>query len=167
MTRNKRKHEGSSTIVKSETSSDWRFQQTNEVFHDLHVHLGTFGLAFPTNSEESYLISVLHKPKQAETVQVSPVEIGHVSTCLDVPQMERVKILVDSGANSTIILRKHVKKLRQIESAATLWQMQGGKFTTYKLCEVQFSLPAFHESRLINWNIQVATATNSSNYWIT
>ena len=113
---------------------------------------------------ESYLISDLHKPKKNKTVQVSPVVIGHVNTRIGKPRVKRVKILLDSGTSSSIILHNFVTKLRSTNSVPTVWQTQGGRFTTTKRCQVQFSLPEFHDNRLIHWNFHVASATTSSNY---
>ena len=133
------------------------------VHNEFNSSLDTFLASLPTRFKDSFLLSDLHKPKKQKTVQVSPVAIGHVNTRIGKPRVKRVKILLDSGTSSSIILHKYVKNLRQNDTAATIWQTQGGQFITTKRCKVHFSLPEFFDNRLIHWNFHVANTTTPAN----
>ena len=71
------------------------------------------------------------------------------------PKPKTLKVLLDTGASSTIINEKHVRKLRQKNDSNTQWGTAAGTFTTTKTCKTQFSLPELHDKRLIQWECHV------------
>jgi len=83
-------------------------------------------------------------------------------TSLGKPTPVTIRILFDSGASSTIVYKELVKKLRIKKDRTTEWQTAIGKFETNEKAKVQFILPEFHESRVIEWNAHVTD--KKSNY---
>ena len=61
-----------------------------------------------------------------------------------------IKILIDSGASSTLIKEQYATKLRvSSNTKPTKWKTTAGVFTTTKQVNVQFILPELHEGRTI------------------
>jgi hypothetical protein len=66
---------------------------------------------------------------------------------------------------NTIINRKCVRHRKKTESKSTKWSTKGGSFKTKRKCEIEFTLPAFHENRKITCNAYVDESHHeSSNY---
>ena len=61
-----------------------------------------------------------------------------------------LKILLDSGASSTLLTQKHTKNLRVTSNTKdTKWRTTAGAFMTNKQVDAQFILPELHEGRTI------------------
>ena len=69
-----------------------------------------------------------------------------------------MRILLDSGCGATLINHSLIRKLKTSTDKKTKWTTKAGKFSTNKKCCVQFTLPAFHKHREINWNCYVDDA---------
>ena len=107
--------------------------------------------------EDCYVISDLQRrpAKKPKLSHKSPVLIGHVNTRLESPHVRRVKILLDLGRSSSLIVAKYVRKLHLERTTPTLWMTKGGTFKTSCKCTIQFSLPELFENRLIKYEVLV------------
>ena len=64
------------------------------------------------------------------------------------PSSKMLRVLLDSGASSTIITRDHVKHLRcKRRLTSTRWKTAGGDIETSTTTEIEFSLPEFSTTR--------------------
>ena len=95
---------------------------------------------------------------------MSPIIVGSLNTKLGAPKEKPIKILLDTGTSATIILGKHVKKLRNKEASATQWKTKAGTFTTTHKVKLQLRLPEFDTKKIIEWNCHVDNTTCESKY---
>jgi hypothetical protein len=70
-------------------------------------------------------------------------------------QKQKQRVLLDSGCGATQINKKFVRHWKKMESKSTKWSTKGGSFKTKRKCDIEFSLPAFHENRTITCNAYV------------
>ena len=91
-----------------------------------------------------------------------PILFGEINTSLGKPKYQQIRILLDSGASSTIVNEKFVKNLRLKKSDETDWSTMAGNFRTNTKCKILFKLPELHETAKI---VEDAFVTNmNSNY---
>src|SRR5687768_979007 len=64
---------------------------------------------------------------------------------------KRLKILFDTGCGATLIHHSLVGKLALQTGRPSNWSTKAGNFRTTKTANLNFTLPAFHESRNISW----------------
>jgi Aspartyl protease len=64
-----------------------------------------------------------------------------------------LRILLDTGASATVILKDSIQGLNGpvLEEQPTMWNTVGGQFVTNLQGEVQFTLPEFRLSKVIQW----------------
>jgi hypothetical protein len=65
-----------------------------------------------------------------------------------------LRILLDTGASATIILKDSIRGFLNrpvLKEQPTMWNTVGGQFVTNLQCEVQFTLPEFNTSKVIQW----------------
>ena len=64
-----------------------------------------------------------------------------------------VRILLDTGASATIILKDAIRGLTGpvLKTAPTKWHTMGGHFVTKLQREIKFKLPEFSTSKIIHW----------------
>jgi hypothetical protein len=64
-----------------------------------------------------------------------------------------VRILLDTGASATIILKDAIRGLTGpvFKSTPTKWYTMGGQFVTKLQREIKFKLPEFSTSKIIHW----------------
>ena len=76
-----------------------------------------------------------------------------------------VRILLDTGASSTIILMDAIWGLNgpALKEQTTMWNTVGGQFVTNLQCEVTFTLPEFSPSKIKHWVCHVDTKTLRKN----
>ena len=90
--------------------------------------------------------------------------LGFVNSSLGKEKLAPLRILLDSGATSSIILGKWTKKLRNKPAKTTSWNTKGGTFKTNLKCKIQFSLPEFNEHEVIEHATHVDMSTKNSHY---
>ena len=54
-----------------------------------------------------------------------------------------IRVLLDSGTSSTILLKEHIDKTSTYKKETTKWKTMGGTFFTKKKAQVTFKLPEF------------------------
>jgi hypothetical protein len=64
-------------------------------------------------------------------------------------QKQKLRVLFDSGCGATLINNKIVRHWKKTENKSTKWSTNGGSFITKRKCEIEFTLPKFHENRKI------------------
>jgi Reverse transcriptase (RNA-dependent DNA polymerase) len=118
--------------------------------------------------QESYVLSDLRQPannKKQKQIHLSPIVLGQLHTVSSGnSQPQILKILLDTGTSSTIIISKYTRNLVMRNQAPTTWMTKGGLFTTKSKCLVQFSLPEFYETRVIVWNMHVDESDGPNSY---
>jgi hypothetical protein len=73
--------------------------------------------------------------------------------------------LFDPGCGATLINKKFVRHWKKTEGKSTKWSTKGGSFKTKRKCEIEFTLPAYLENRMINCNAYVDESHHElSNY---
>jgi len=70
---------------------------------------------------------------------------------------QRFRVLFDSGCSVTLINKKFVncKYWIKMEDKSVKWSTKAGSFNTKRRCDIEFTLPAFHENRNITCSAYV------------
>ena len=66
-----------------------------------------------------------------------------------------MKILVDSGASSTLVRKDLVKKLRIKQDQTKRWVTVAGEFNTAEICKIQFKLTDFSSSEVHQHKVHI------------
>ena len=104
-----------------------------------------------------------HPPKKRRKMeQLVPIVFGRMRTRLGNPKPVDIRILLDSGASSSIVRQDLVKKLRLQKDSSTVWNTAAGPFTTSATTKIHLKLPEFHDSKLIEYNVHVTS--QNTNY---
>ena len=83
--------------------------------------------------KELYRISHLINTTLKKTKHYVPMLLGNANGRLRKAKYRTLRILMNSGAISSILLGKHTHKLRHKNTQPVKWSTQGGDFlTTYK-----------------------------------
>jgi hypothetical protein len=110
---------------------------------------------------------LLRPKKRTKVEELSTVTIVYMKNKRpdQADQKQKLRVLFDSGCGATLINKKFVRHWKKTESKSTKWSAKGGSFKTKRKCEIEFTLPAFHENRNINCNAYVDESHHeSSNY---
>ena len=105
------------------------------------------------NSESPELdlsaLTQIRKPsKRTKTVHYTPVTVGAINHRLGKSKLSNLRILLDSGASSTILSGKYAKKLRQKTTKPQKWVTQAGTIQTNQKAKVELILPEFDGTKL-------------------
>ena len=79
-----------------------------------------------------------------------------MQSSLGKPKTKDIKVLLDSGASSSLIKDTKVSKLRIKDDTNIQWHTSAGVFATNQKVKVNFLIPDLHEKRLINHEFHVA-----------
>ena len=71
-----------------------------------------------------------------------------------------IRILLDSGTSSTILLRPFVNKLSKHLGPPIKWKTMGGSFITQRKALIELTLPEFSTSKTIPVKVHVDDRTN-------
>ena len=110
---------------------------------------------------------LLRPKKKAKIEDLSTITIGYIKDKGSNKSMEkqRLRVLFDSGCSATLINKRFVKHWKKSKLKTTKWSTKAGSFKTNHRCEIEFTLPAFHEHRKISCNAYVdASPYESCNY---
>ena len=81
--------------------------------------------------EQLQTISIIFDPtKENKTIHYMPVMWGEMNGRLVKAKFNFPRIILDYGASSSIILGKHMQKLRKKMTKTVRWSTQGGDFYT-------------------------------------
>jgi Retroviral aspartyl protease len=100
-------------------------------------------------------IQLQHKEEKVPPCLV-PIVFGILKTRQENQPVATIKILLDSGASSTLIRENWAKNLSTIQSIPTNWTTTAGTFKTTEQVQAQLILPELHEGKTICCNAHVA-----------
>ena len=99
---------------------------------------------------------LLRPKKRAKKELLTAVSIAHLKITKDKKkEVEKLKVLFDSGCSATLINKKAVRKLQKKQSNKVSWSTKAGTLTTNRTCKIKFSLPEFYPNKEINWKAYV------------
>ena len=110
---------------------------------------------------------LLRPKKRAKIEDLSTITFGHIKdkSSEKINENKRLRVLFDSGCSATLINKRFVRNWKKTENKSIKWSTKAGSFKTKRRCEIQFTLPAFHENRTISCNAYVDESHHaSSNY---
>ena len=109
------------------------------------------------NVSETFAFSYLCRPSQKHqnANHLTLVTVALVNTQLGKSRFKKIRILLESGSSTSIILEKFVHKVKMQNDTTTSWITKGGNFQTSKKCKTTFILTEFFENKSIEWNLHV------------
>ena len=108
--------------------------------------------------KELYTISHIINPnKKKQTKHQVPILLGNVNGRLVKAKYHTLMILLDSGANSSIVIGKHTHKLRHKKTHTVKWSTQGSDFLTDYKTNVELVLPELDMTKIVTWSFHVVT----------
>lgn len=103
--------------------------------------------------------------KKLKSTHVSPILIGKITFSSKKVNYRPIKILVDSGASGSIVLKEFCNKCRIASDKQTNWSTKIGTFSTNQKCTIQFRLPELDKNKIIVWNVHADdTISENSRY---
>ena len=107
-------------------------------------------------------------PKKKPKVEdLSTITLGYIKEKHPERMNEniRLRVLFDSGCSATLINKRFVRHWKKTDLKTVKWSTKAGSFKTKRRCEIEFTLPAFHEHRKITCNAYVDEShVEASNY---
>src|SRR5687768_14388887 len=100
------------------------------------------------------MVQILRPRKKDKKQDLSTITLGYLHSkhnSFKLKHQKRVKILFDTGCGATLIHHSLVKRLKQKDNKLSNWSTKAGNFKTTKTCNINLTLPAFHEKRNISW----------------
>ena len=112
------------------------------------------------DEKECYSIASLiqgqGKPKRQKTKDLRPIAFVRLNTRVGKPKPVTIRVLLDIGGSETLITEEFVKKLKVKTTDKPLsWSTPGGKMTTSKKVNAQFTIPELQDDKLIEWDLHV------------
>jgi hypothetical protein len=100
---------------------------------------------------------LLHPKKRTKVEDLSMVTIGYIKNKNPdrLEENQRLRVMLDSGCSFTMINKRFVKHWKKTLVKTIKWSTKAGSFKTKRSCDIEFSLPGFHEHRKITCNAYV------------
>ena len=95
------------------------------------------------------------KRQKLTTEPLTPIVFGHVLVTKESRQTKTARILLDSGASSSLITSELVKKLRTKTEKPTLWSTAAGDFKTSGISKISFQLMELSPTAELQWKLHV------------
>ena len=107
---------------------------------------------------------ILRPKKRTKVDDLSTITLGYIKNKRPdrAGENQRLRVLFDSGCGATLINKRFVRHWKKTIHKSTKWSTKAGSFKTKKRCEIEFTLPAFHENRNINCNAYVDESHHES-----
>ena len=107
---------------------------------------------------------LLRPKKRTKVEELSTITIGYIKNkrANQLKESQRMRVLFDSGCTSTLINKSLVKHWKKTDLKPIKWATKAGSFKTKRKCEIEFTLPAFHEGRKILCNAYVDESPRDS-----
>jgi hypothetical protein len=107
---------------------------------------------------------LLRPKKRAKVEDLSTITIGYIKDKHPerLEENQRFRVLFDSGCSATMINKRFVRHWKKIPVKAIKWSTKAGSFKTKRSCNIEFTLPAFHEHRKISCNAYVDESHHES-----
>jgi hypothetical protein len=110
--------------------------------------------------------TLLRPSKKSKVEQLSSITIGYVATVKgtkDPTNWKRMRILLNSVCAATLINHSLIMTLVATKENKTKWTTKAGEFSTHRMCEITFTLPALHKHREITWKCYVDESNPEAN----
>ena len=122
--------------------------------------------ALVSDQFESYSLSLLRKPtKKQKTTHYTPVLIGEMNSRHGKAKwLNSLKILLDSGTSSSILLGKYAEKLRRHQTKPVRWETQAGVFHTKYRANIEFAIPELDATKSVTWQFHVDDSPGAHRY---
>jgi hypothetical protein len=100
---------------------------------------------------------LLRPKKKTKLEDLSTVTIGYIKDKHPdrLEENQRLRVLLDSGCSSTMINKRFVRHWKKTPVKTIKWSTKAGSFKTKRSCNIEFTLPGFHEHRNITCNAYV------------
>ena len=99
------------------------------------------------------------RPKKRQKLDLTPILFATMKISLGKTKTKLIKVLLDSGASSSLVCKDLVKKLRQKRSPAVRWKTAAGQFLTSSTCDIEFALTELQEKRTMKNSFHVVDDT--------
>ena len=110
----------------------------------------------------------LRRPKKRAKVEdLSTITLGYVKSKMpnQMGSNQRLRVLFDSGCSATLVNKRFLRNWEKKPVQDVKWSTKGGSFTTKRKCKMEFTLPAFHENKVISCTAYVDESHEAaSNY---
>jgi transposase InsO family protein len=95
---------------------------------------------------------ILRPKKRSKVEDLSTVTLGYIlsKSPSNHGEKQRIRVLFDSGCSATLINRAVLKNWKKTKGKTIKWSTKAGSFKTKRLCDIEFTLPAFYENRKIS-----------------
>lgn len=98
-----------------------------------------------------------HVRKKPKLVEKRPVVFVRFNTKRGKPKPVTLRALLDSGASSSLVVKKHVSKLKQYKpNVGNSFTTPAGVFKTAGTIKGEFIMPELHDNKMIEWKLHVA-----------
>ena len=100
---------------------------------------------------------ILRRKQKQKVDDLSTITLGYIKSKMPdkLGENQRLRVLFDSGCSATLLNKRFVRNWHKTAQKSTKWSTKAGSFKTKHRCEVEFTLPAFHENRTITCNVYV------------
>jgi hypothetical protein len=100
---------------------------------------------------------LLRPKKKSKVEELSTITLGYIydKHPNKTEKKQCFRVLFDSGCSATLINKKFVKYWIKTEDKSVKWSTKAGSFNTKRRCDIEFTLPAFHENRNITCSAYV------------
>ena len=105
------------------------------------------------------------RPKKKQKVEdLSTITLGYIISKSPEKsgEKQRMRVLFDSGCSATLINKAFLKNWKKKHGKTIKWATKAGKFKTERECDIEFTLPAFHENRNISCTAYVDESPQAS-----
>ena len=99
--------------------------------------------------------------KDIADADLVPILKGLLQIKLGTPKGKLIRILLDSGASTSIMAKEWVKKLRIKKDTETKWSVARGKLTTNERCKIHLQLPDLSPSLSIIKEVHVTSKVSN------
>ena len=104
---------------------------------------------------------LLRNKKKAKIEDLSTITIGYIKHKIT-NDKRLLRVLFDSGCSATLINKRFVKHWKKKDLKTIKWSTKAGSFKTKQTCEIEFTLPTFHEHRKISCKAYVDESHHDS-----
>ena len=114
--------------------------------------------AYTNDYNKNYVFVGSEMNKKRKIDQLSTEVVGQI---VDVRgEIVPLRVLLDTGSTSTIVLRKFAKKLNPLTTKTVRWNTMAGQFATRRTAPIKVKLPEFSTSKTIAWTAHVDETTD-------
>ena len=105
--------------------------------------------------ELQYLGKMINTTKNTKIINYTPVIWGKTNCRLDKAKFNSLRIILDYGIRSPIILGKHTQELQNKTTKKACWITQGVNFNTDYTGKLETVLPELDATKIVTWNFHV------------